>query len=295
MNDWKPTETYRKIAEANRTYYSQTAGLYDATETCVQDEEVQGQLESDLDRVLNALNKPVREVSALDACGGSGNISMKLLRRGVSVVLADISPQLLELFGKKAAAAGYQAESVCSEVATFLGDGGRVFDVIVFSSALHHLENIDGVLGLAYQRLAPGGLLFTVFDPTARSQRSLATRTLLKLDYYWFKLVCQSSDVLPAAGRRFQRLLSGSSPDRKDQVALNQSTVGMLAEYHVEQGIDDIGLVERLKRVGYEVVWHERYTKCRSALVRPVIEFLGDKTSFKLLLRKPASHGRAAT
>ena len=46
MNDWKPTEAYRKIAEANRAYYSQTAGLYDATETCVQDEEVQGQLES---------------------------------------------------------------------------------------------------------------------------------------------------------------------------------------------------------------------------------------------------------
>ena len=76
---------------------------------------------------------------------------------------------------------------------------------------------------------------------------------------------------------------------------MNQSTVGMLAEYHVEQGIDDIGLVERLKGVGYEVVWHERSTKCRSAWVRPIIEFLGDKTSFKLLLRKPAVPGRAAT
>jgi len=289
MNDWKPTEAYRKIAEANRAYYSQTAGLYDATETCVQDEEVQGQLESDLDRVLAAVNKPVREVSALDACGGSGNISMKLLRRGAKVVLADISPQLLELFQKKAAAAGYQSEIVCSEVASFLGDGGRAFDLIVFSSALHHIENIDGVLGLAYQRLAPGGLLFTVFDPTAQSQRRLATRTLLKLDYYWFKLVCQSSDVLPAAGRRFRRLMSGSTPDRKDQVALNESTVGMLAEYHVEQGIDDLALVERLKGVGYEVVWHERYAKCRAGWLLPLIEFLGDKTSFKLLLRKPQS------
>jgi 2-polyprenyl-3-methyl-5-hydroxy-6-metoxy-1,4-benzoquinol methylase len=289
MNHWKPTETYRKIAEANRTYYSQTAGLYDATETCVQDEEVQGQLEADIDRVLGALNKPVREVSALDACGGSGNISMKLLRRGVNVVLADISPQLLELFEKKAAAAGYPAKSVCSEVATFLGDSVRAFDLIVFSSALHHLENIDGVLGLAYQRLAPGGLLFTVFDPTAQSQRKLATRMLLKLDYYWFKLVCQSSDVLPAAGRRFRRLLSGSTPDRKDQVALNQSTVGMLAEYHVERGIDDLGLVERLKGVGYEVVWHERYAKCRANWMLPLVQFLGDKTSFKLLLRKPHS------
>jgi len=287
MEDWQPTAAYRKIAEANREYYAATAATYDRTENCVVDPSAQAQLERDLDGVLAHLRKPPSEVTALDACGGSGNVALKLLHRGVQVTLADISPDLIAIFQTKAAAAGKVGRAVCGEIATFLAQEGPSFDLIVFSSALHHLADIDAVLELAWGRLSAGGLLFTVHDPTAREHWSPATRLATRLGYYWFKLSRQRSDLLPALGRKLRRLAARSSPRQKDHVPLNSATAGMLAEYHVERGIDDGALVARLRDLGYDVLWHERSAESRSPALQWLIETLGDATSFKLLLRRP--------
>ena len=45
MTPWKPTAAYDRIASANREFYSQTASLYDASETCVSDPRLQAELE----------------------------------------------------------------------------------------------------------------------------------------------------------------------------------------------------------------------------------------------------------
>src|SRR5881409_1717879 len=55
MSQWKLSENYQKIAEANREFYSQTADLYESTESCVTDSRLQRMLEIDLDRVLSVL------------------------------------------------------------------------------------------------------------------------------------------------------------------------------------------------------------------------------------------------
>ena len=85
MNDWNPSSECQKIAEANRQFYSQIAPLYDGSETCVTDRRIQKQLEADLDRILGIIGRQPKEIRALDACGGSGNVALKLLNRGVDV------------------------------------------------------------------------------------------------------------------------------------------------------------------------------------------------------------------
>ncbi len=286
MTTWNPSDNYRKIAEANRTFYSQTAKQYDATENCVLDPRIQSSLEADLDRVLALVGKPASRIRALDACGGSGNISLKLLRRGAKAKLADISPDLQDIFRAKCKERGFTSETVCSEIASFLAQSDEKFDLIVFSSALHHLENINEVLTLAFERLSPGGVLFTTFDPTRRDQISTVSKALCRLEYYWFKVLCQTGDLPSAVGRRMRRILSGASVDNKSNVTINSDTAGMLAEYHVEKGIDDLALVEKLKQIGFEIVAHERRADTRFALVGRMIARLGDVTSFKLFLRK---------
>jgi 2-polyprenyl-3-methyl-5-hydroxy-6-metoxy-1,4-benzoquinol methylase len=246
-------------------------------------------VESELDDVLGLVGKRPEEIRALDACGGSGNISLKLLRRNVPVTLADISPELLEIFRRKSQALGFKPEIVCKEIGTFLSEEERRFDLIVFSSALHHLQNIEEVLALAFERMAPGGVLFTIFDPTSRAELRRLTKILQRLEYYAFKVVHQSSDLPKAIGRRLRRMLLGVSARDKTGVALNAATAGMLAEFHVEQGINDRELVARLREIGYEVVRHDRYVDSRSEWVRRAIKTLGDVTQFKLVLRKPDS------
>ena len=284
---WDPSDQYRKVAEANRVFYAQNAATYDESETCVTDRKAQATLERDLDRVLEAIDKPASEVQALDACGGSGNISLKLLGRGVDATLADISPELQQIFREKCAAHDYRPKVVCSEIGSFLTSTPDSYDLIVFSSALHHLENIEEVLTHAFGRLNSGGVLFAVFDPTPSARNSRLTRWAQRLEYLCFKLLHQTSDLPKAVIRRLRRLLSGSHADDKLHVDLDASTAGVLAEYHVEKGIDDLALVERMGRVGFEVVWHERYAGARFALTARLIRWVGDVTSFKLLLRRP--------
>jgi hypothetical protein len=84
-----------------------------------------------------------------------------------------------------------------------------------------------------------------------------------------------------------RRIASGSSADRKLESEVNDSTAGLLAEFHVEKGIDDRALVERLKAIGFKVVWHKRLPECRFAFTRRLVAGLGDVTAFELLLQKP--------
>jgi hypothetical protein len=92
-----------------------------------------------------------------------------------------------------------------------------------------------------------------------------------------------------AFGRRLRRMLAGASVSNKSDIAPSSSTIGMLAEYHVEQGIDDLELVSYLQHVGFEIVQHDRYVDTRSAWIGRLIRWLGDATAFKLILRKPVS------
>lgn len=282
---------YATVAEANRRYYAATAALYDASETCVTDPAAQAGLERDLDRALALLGRPPADVAALDACGGSGNVSLKLLRRGVRVTVADISPELLAILRRKAEAAGLAPEIHCGELAEFLRRPGPAFDLITFSSALHHLQDIEGVLRLAFARLAPGGLVFTTHDPTALARQRPLTRALLRAEYFAFKVFCQPADLPAAIGRKLRRALGRRPEPSPGQIAEEQ--LGVLAEYHVARGIDDLALVERLRAAGFEVVAHERLAGARFAPVRAVVRRLGDATAFKLLLRRPAAVGPA--
>lgn len=288
MSDWRPTEQYQRIVEANRQFYSQYASLYDATETCVVDPQHQREVATDLRQILALTGRPPATLRALDACGGSGNIALKLLGLGVPVTLVDVSSELQEIFRRKCETSGLTPQIVTSEIGSFLAQTTQTFDLIVFSSALHHLEDIEQVLTLAFQRLDLLGFLFTVFDPTLRRRSRLVTRTLQRLDYVGFKVFCQSSDLPKALTRRLKRSLAGESNARKAGADLNPATVGMLAEYQMDHGVDDHALVHRLGAVGYRVVWHHRYVETRFRLTRRLIERTGDVTTFKLLLQRPA-------
>lgn len=277
---------YQKVAEANRRYYAKTASLYNTTETCVTNIQAQHMLEEDIDDIVQLIGEAPGTIRALDACGGAGNVSTKLLRRKVDVITCDISIDLLGIFQEKCMREGLLPQIVCAEIGDFLTSAQVRYDLIVFSSALHHLEDVAGVLRLAYERLNPGGFLYTVFDPTAR--QSVFTRRVVWFDYIAFKVLQQTDDLLPGVIRRLLRTVNKfqRSDSSKEQMDISDANLGVLAEYHVEQGIDDIELVRYLAGIGFEIVWHNRYHGARYALTRYLLNLFGDVTAFKLLLKK---------
>ena len=292
MPAWKPSAQYLRVAEANRQWYARVGRLYDETETCVTDRQLQEMVRRDLDLIAQRLHSEGRAARALDACGGSGNISLQLLELGMDVTICDISPVLLDIFREKAVLSAYSPRIVCEEIGEFLVNQADNYDLIVFSSALHHLEDVEGVLTLAAERLKPSGMLYTVFDPILN--KSPIVHAILRLDYFAFKLLKQRSDLLAAlkrrAGRTIDRIRKG--PADKQNLEITEANLGVLAEYYADQGIDDIGLVKQLTRLGLEVVRHDRYHGGRYGVTRTLIRMFKAPTTFKLLLAKqPAPDG----
>jgi hypothetical protein len=112
-------------------------------------------------------------------------------------------------------------------------------------------------------------------------------RLALRMDYLMFKCLDQFSDLPSAIGRRLKRILSGVSAQSRQEMALNEATMGVLAEYHATRGIDDLELVSELRQIGFHVVWPKRRAGSRYRLPRKLVEWTGEKTEFELLLRKP--------
>jgi ubiquinone/menaquinone biosynthesis C-methylase UbiE len=86
---------------------------------------------------------------------GTGSFTRELARSGADVVAIDVSPELLEI-----AKANYSASNVRYEIqnAYALSYSEDVFDSVVGSSVLHHLE-IEEALRDVYRVLKPSGTI----------------------------------------------------------------------------------------------------------------------------------------
>jgi ubiquinone/menaquinone biosynthesis C-methylase UbiE len=256
------------VAEANRRYYASRAADYDQSEECVTLERHQNRLRRVLDTAIASATAHDR---VLDACGGSGYVSLQLGSMGVEVVTVDISPDMLEVYKRKAAAAGLSSTTQVGEIGSFLSESTQKWDVVVFSSALHHLDDYQAVLDAVCDRLAEGGVIATVFDPISSGRLVQAIRYI---DYLVWLAVRQPLVFLRRLGQRAARS-SATAP-----------SIGRLAEVHALAGIDDIALARRFEENGLEIVLHERSYEARFSTMRGVLRLLASPTAFAFVVRR---------
>src|SRR6266542_6097160 len=105
-------------------------------------------------RMLSGHLKPGMTVLELGC--GTGSFTRELARSGAEVVAIDVSPELLEIATANCSAPNiqYQIQNAYS-----LSYSEAVFDSVVGSSVLHHLE-IKEALGDMYRVLKPGGTIY---------------------------------------------------------------------------------------------------------------------------------------
>ena len=114
--------------------------------------------------VAQAAHLPTRG-RALDVAGGGGRHAIWLARRGLDVILVDVSEVALRIAGKRAAEAGVAVRMLLRDLATGALPAGP-FDVVVIHGFLHHdvLDRVPAVL-------APGGLLLFSQATTTNLER----------------------------------------------------------------------------------------------------------------------------
>lgn len=262
-------------AEANRRFYAENAELYDSTEACANCEFARRRLESALEHALVQMPPDAR---VLDAGGGSGNASLILVERGFDPLLVDVSPEMVAIWEQKARRLGALPRSQISTLEEFFGSDERQWDLIVFSSVLHHLYEPEAMLRQAAKRVAPGGFVVTIFDPLKLSRVGLVLR---RLDYLCWLLLKSPRHLAGRIGARLARRSEGPAAP----------STGELAEYHAVTGLDDQVLVRALNGSGMEIVAHERLSDARFGVIRTLARLARIPTAFSLVARSTAPPG----
>jgi 2-polyprenyl-3-methyl-5-hydroxy-6-metoxy-1,4-benzoquinol methylase len=261
-------EDVMSTVDANRLFYAATGDDYDRLEENVGDEYLQAQLREILLAAVSIAPEPVR---TLDACGGSGNASLVLHSFGIVPLTVDLSPEMLAVYERKAADQGLEAHTLTAEIGEFLSEDSRRWDLIVFCSALHHVDDPAGVLELAAARLAPGGVLVTAFDPTTTTRLG---RRLRRLDYILHVVVRDPKRARVLIERRLRRI----EPD-------DLTLIGDRAERHALVGINDLLLAQRLSDAGFLVIAHRRTFNGRFRATRAVYRLFRMPSTFSITLQ----------
>jgi len=277
-----------EVIRANISFYRDVARKYDSYESCTLDPFLQQMLDSDVERIGSLLSSVAdRPINCLDCGGGTGNISIRLLRRGWDVTVVDVSREMLDIFEDRCRALGLTPKIHSIPLEEFLATDGADYDVISFGSVLHHLHSYLKVLEMALERMRPGGVLYTNFDPVP-PKHAMLTEVFSSIDTLVAKLLLDREDVLPGIRRRAAKLFSkpGAAHDRVVVSA------GDLAEYHVRSGVDDQRVVGLLKDRGLTVLDHTRYPVGRTGPVQRMNRLVGVLQNFKILARLPVDSGK---
>lgn len=97
-----------------------------------------------------------RGMTVLELGCGAGYFTRELIRSGADITAIDVSPELLEMARSNCSAPNVQYQI---ENAYELSYEDAIFDSVVGSSVLHHLE-IEKALRDVYRVLKPGGTIF---------------------------------------------------------------------------------------------------------------------------------------
>jgi len=269
------------VVEANVEFYRQIASKYDRYETCASNPRLQQALDRDLDHIEMILGQRSRPIQCLDCGGGTGNLTLRMLKKGWSVTVVDVSPDMLAILKNKARRANYSPRLVRDSISNFLACSQNTYDVVAFCSVLHHLYQYLPIVALAAERVGPEGLFYSTFDPVvARFPR--ASLWFETFDTVLAKVIRDRGDFFPGMARRAKKFVQRRTAPNERPVA----SPGDLAEFHAKSGLDDIAIVKSLDERGFKVIDHLRWAAGRTAPARALNRRLRLMENFKIIAQR---------
>ena len=222
--------------------------------------------------VTNMLEKRIhRSLQAVDLCGGAGKAAfvLKSCSPDSRVTLVDLSEKMLEIAREKIDRNKIEGvDVVLADAFSFL-DSEKKYDLIVFSSAIHHFKEPLNLLQSAAARLSENGIIITIADPTiiTKSRR-----------YKFFLFLAAGSQHKKEI---IKQMFSGSNKDSSSDFDM--------AEYQTYTGIDDRKLASEVRNIGLSPLVHLRYPAGEPYMVK-IMPYLGLCWAFSMVLGKTENH-----
>jgi SAM-dependent methyltransferase len=185
---------------------------------------------------------------------------------------------MLSLLRKKSQAQGYAPTLIQSSIEEYLELPNEHFDLVAFSSVLHHLYSYELVVERSLRRLRHGGVFYSNWDPLAPKSPFFG-RLFDSFDTTIAKVLFDPADVLPGIVRRLRKVFSFNDVEFGRAVA----SAGDLAEFHVRTGVDDERILHLLQANQFSLVEHQRFATGRTKFTRLLNEHLRLLESFKII------------
>ncbi len=207
-------------------------------------------------------------LKAVDMCGGAGKAAfvIKSCDPDCQVTLVDCSDKMLDIARQKVRKQNIQGlEVVLDDAFSFLARDEK-FDLIVFSSAVHHFKDPLALLEAASKRLNDNGLIVTIADPTTLTK----TRR-----YKFFEFMLSDKET------KKTKVKSWFAFKNNGETAAGQDFD--LAEYQTYTGIDDKKLAYELTKLGLHPMVHMRYPAGEPYLTK-IMPWLGLCWAFSMII-----------
>lgn len=218
-------------------------------------------------------NRLGRGIKAVDMCGGAGKAAfiMKECNPLSEISLVDLSDKMLAVARQRMTAENVgEIRLIKSDAFSFL-ETAEQYDLIVFSSAIHHFKDPIKLLVAAAERLSPQGIIITLAEPT-----TIIKTTRFKIMTFIFGHKEYKQDVVKGWVNNILSL--GETAAADDEFA-------DIAEYQTYKGIDDRALSGQLNSAGLYPLVHLRYPAGDPFMLK-VMPYMGLNWSFGLILRK---------
>lgn len=242
------TNLANKIRQSNIDVHRQEATIYDAVHPEIFGSFEQSKIARDLELIAMRIHQdtPVR---VLDVGCGTGNLTLKYLERNYWVRAVDISPEMIQVLRSKLEPIVFEnIDLVVGDAHEVLKDSTRGgWDIISFSSVLHHLPDYKEVLIYAFHQLRPGGVLYVCHEPLRRS------RVRSNLPIWILEILLGSIEEIYIFVLKLSVYLAHSFRTGRLLLHINHSW----SDYHAKPGIDAPGLLRELEIAGANVLLYE--------------------------------------
>lgn len=201
---------------------------------------------------------------------GDGSVTERLLALGCEVTGTEMSADSVDKMGAR-----FATNDRFTAVHDRDGDlkvlGDARFDLIIYSSVLHHIPNyLRHVSAAVSDHLKSGGSLVSIQDPLWYPRVPKSTRRLTEASYLLWRV--SQGDLARGLRTRSRRLFSG----------LSEEEPGDAVEYHVVRaGVDEEAIVESLN-ARFDSVELRKYWSSQGAPQQMLGERIGLVNTFAI-------------
>ena len=233
-----------EIVSANREFYDQNAGDYEAFQWYFRNRYMQRFWQEEIDLIADGIEK--KPFRVLDVGCGTGNLTMKFLKHDCHITAMDVSRNMLDLL--KAKLADRDLERVSFEVNaldSFLSGTHEPFDAVVECSVLHHLLEYEPYLAQIAPLVRPGGFVLITREPVAKDELSRPSLLTPLVDW----VITRGQARMLRSLREKGKLLKKKAPDHS-----------LAALHYYRNGVSFKRLLEA-SGDAFEVVRYRKYNR----------------------------------